>query len=145
MGLLDIVFAKLFQEYQRKRDNAEIGITLYISIVYFLLTFCLFLPLTVAINKIFFNNEFRFGTTTAAIIAFSYLGLITFLTHKIYIKNQHILRLTKKYKSTNINITLVYLFVILIPPTLLLLAGAFTVLLNGGHILGREFNGLISR
>ena len=141
----DFFFAKLFDEYQRKRDQPRLSITLYISIVYFLLLFCLYLPLSVMINKMFFNNELEYNRTLTMIISFSTLGVMTFLTYKKYIKDEHIYYLTKKYKSDKINKFLLYSLTVLIPVTLLILGATLTVLLNGGRILNNEFEGLINK
>ncbi len=145
MRPLDFLFAKLFDEYRRKRDLPKLSITLYISIVYFFLLFCLYLPISVMINKVFFNNELEYDRTPTMMMVFSTLGLITFLTYKKYIKNEHIFYLSKKYKSDRISKFLLYTLVALIPVTLLLLGGTLTVLLTGGRILNNEFEGLINR
>ena len=74
---------------------------------------------------------------------FGLMAFILFLVYKIFIKNKRILKLVERYKSVKMNKALLYLIVVLTPVTLLLLGGFLTVYLNGGKILGNEFNGLL--
>jgi len=145
MKPLDFLFAKLFVEYQKKKDPAEFSITLYISIVYFFILFSLYLPLSVTINKVFFDNGLKYNKTYLLIAVFSTLALLAIFTYKKYIKDKFIYSLTKKYQAKKINKALLYTLIALIPVFLLLLGGTMTVLLSGGRILSHEFEGLIHK
>jgi hypothetical protein len=144
MGPLNFLFAKLFVEYQRKKDSPKYNITLYISFVYFLILFSLFLPLSVIINKKFFDGGLDYNKTFIMTVVFLTFGLLTFLTHRIYIKSKLIYRLTKKYQTRKIGRPLLYSLIVILPLTIFLLGPTITTLLTGGTILGIKFNGLLN-
>jgi hypothetical protein len=133
MRPLDFLFAKFFIEYQKKNDSAEFYITLYISIVYLFILFSLYLPLSITINKVFFEDELKYNKTYLLIVVFSTFALITIFTYKKYIKDKFIYTLTKKYQAKSINKMLLYTLIALIPVFLLLLGGIITILLSGGE------------
>jgi hypothetical protein len=145
MKPLNFLFAKLFVEYQKKKDPAEFSITLYISIVYLLILFSLWLPLSVTVNKVFFDNGLKYNKTYLLIAVFSTFALIAVFTYKKYIKDKFIYNLTKQYQVKRINRALLYTLIALIPLFLLLLGGTLTVLISGGRILSHEFEGLIHK
>lgn len=140
---MNLIFAKLYEEYLRKNDPAKFNITMYISIVYFFLMFALLLPIKTFIDKQIFDNQIDYEKSTIMIGVFGLLTIITCLVYYKYIKKKYIETLTKKYKSRKINKALLYLIVVGTPLTLLILAGTITVYLNGGEILGHKIEGLL--
>jgi len=145
MRPLDFLFARLFIEYRKKKDPAEFSITLYISTVYLFVLFSLYLPLSVTINKVFFDDGLSYNRTYLLIAVFSAFVLIAIFTYKKYIRDKFIYTLTKRYQGQRINKMLLYTLVVLIPVFLLLLGGTMTVLLSGGTIMNHEFEGLIHK
>ncbi|MBG6187091.1 hypothetical protein [Flavobacterium sp. CAN_S2] len=141
--MMDLIFAKLFEEYIRKNDPAKFKIVAYISIFYFFLAFVIFLPIITFLEHKVFINEIQNRKTIIKIGVFSLLSIIFYLVHYTYIKNKRIYKLVAKYKSRKINKTFFYLIVILSPVMLLILAGTITVYLNGGEILGTEIKSLL--
>jgi len=139
---MNLIFAKLYEEYKRKNDPAKLSITLYISIVYFLLTFVFILPIKTIIDKRVFNDNIQYEKSTIMTVVFGLLAVITYFVYRLYIKKHYIETLTRKYKDKNINRTLLYFIVALTPVILLIIAGTTTVFLNGGKILGHEVQGL---
>ena len=140
---MNLIFAKLYEEYNRKNDPAKFNITLYISIVYFFLSFVLLLPVKKLIDKQIFNNQIHYEKSTIMIIVFGHLILITCLVYYKFIKKKYIETLTKRYKTRKINKAFLYLIVAGTPLTLLIIAATLTVYLNGGEILGHKIEGVI--
>ncbi|WP_439478826.1 hypothetical protein [Chryseobacterium aquaticum] len=140
---MNLIFAKLYEEYVRKNDPAKFNITLYISIVYFFLIFALLLPVKTFIDNKIFDDQTDYEKSTILTVVFGLLTLITSLVYYIYIKKNYIERLTKRYKTKKINKTILYIIVALTPVTLLLLGATTTVYLNGGEILGHKIQGLL--
>lgn len=139
---MNLIFAKLYEEYKRKNDSAKLSITLYISMVYFFLAFVFILPIKTFIDKKIVNNNVEYEKSTIIIVVFGLLSVITYFVNRFYIKKHYIENLTKKYKDKSINRVLLYFIVALTPVTLLIIAGTTTVLLTGGKILGHEIEGL---
>ena len=139
---MNLIFAKLFEEYLRKEDAPNRRITMYLSIVYFFLTFVILLPIKIYIDKKLFRNGLNYDTSTIMIFVFGLLAIITFLAYYYYIKKKYIYILVDKYKERRLNKTILYLIVTLIPITFLLLSGLLTVLINGGNIFGQRIFGL---
>ena len=48
---MNLIFAKLFEQYIKKNDPSEFKITAYISIFYFMLLFVLILPIKIFVDK----------------------------------------------------------------------------------------------
>ncbi|WP_215226768.1 hypothetical protein [Echinicola shivajiensis] len=140
---MNLIFAKLFEEYRRKNDSPKHSITLYISVVYFFMSFAILLPIKTFIDKKIFSEPIEYEKSTIMIVVFGFMALILFFVYQIFIKNKRIFKLEEKYKSVKMNRALLYLIVVLTPVILLLLAGLNTVYLNGGKILGNEINGLL--
>ena len=140
---MNLIFAKLYEEYIRKNDPAKFNITLYISLVYFFLIFALLLPVKTFIDNKIFDDQTDYEKSTILTVVFGLLTLITSLVYYIYIKKNYIERLTKRYKTKKINKTILYIIVALTPVTLLLLGATTTVYLNGGEILGHKIQGLL--
>ncbi|RKD86557.1 hypothetical protein [Mangrovibacterium diazotrophicum] len=140
---MNIIFAKLFEEYRRKNDLPKFSITLYISAVYFFLSFAILLPIKTFIDKKVFKGQIEYEKSTIMIVVFGLMALILFFVYQIFIKNERIFKLEERYKRVKMNKALLYLIVVLTPLTLLLLAGLITVFLNGGKILENEINGLL--
>lgn len=140
---MNLIFAKLYEEYLRKNDPAKFKITLYISVVYFFLIFALVLPLKVYVEKKVYVDPIQYEKSTFMTAVFGILALITCFVYYIYIKNKFIETLTKRYKKINLNKTLLYLIVIVTPVGLLLIGGFTTVYLNGGKILGNRIHGIL--
>ncbi len=140
---MNLIFAKLYEEYIRKNDSAKFNITLYISIVYFFLIFTLILPIKTYIDKKIYADQIHYEKLTIKIIVFSILTMIICLVYYVYIKKKYIETLTKRYKQNKINKTLLYLIVIIVPVALLIIAGFTTVYLNGGEILGNRIHGIV--
>ena len=139
---MNLIFAKLFEEYLRREDSPNRRITMYISIVYFFLTFAILLPLKTYIDKKIFHNNLSYNKTTVIIFVFGLFSIITFIVYKWYIKSKFIYNLADKYKDRKLNKIVLYIIVTLIPVALLLLSGLLTVLINGGSILGHRVAGL---
>ena len=139
---MNLIFAKLFEEYLKKENSPNRRITMYISIVYFFLTFVILLPLKTYIDKKVFLNNLSYYKTTVIIFVFGLFSIITFIVHKWYIKSKFIYNLVDKYKERKLNKIVLYIIVTLIPVALLLLPGLLTVLINGGSILGHRVAGL---
>jgi len=137
---MNLIFAKLFEEYLRKENSPNRRITMYISIVYFFLTFAILLPLKTYIDKKVFHNNLSYNKTTVIIFVFGLFSIITFIVHKCYIKSKFIYNLVDKYKERKLNKIVLYIIVTLIPVALL--SGLLTVLINGGIILGHRVAGL---
>jgi SNF family Na+-dependent transporter len=140
---MNFVFAKLFEEYRRKNDSPKYSITLYISVVYFLLSFAILLPIKTFVDKKIFNDQIEYQKSSIMIVVFGLFALILLFVYRIYIKNERIFRLVERYKGMKINKALLYFVIVLTPVILLLLAGTITVYMNGGKILGNEINGLL--
>lgn len=140
---MNLIFAKLYEEYLRKDEPAKFKITLYISVVYFFLIFALVLPLKVYVEKKVYVDPIQYEKSTIMTTVFGILALITCFVYYIYIKNKFIETLTKRYKKINLNKTLLYLIVIVTPVGLLLIGGFITVYLNGGKILGNRIHGIL--
>lgn len=140
---MNLIFAKLYEEYLRKDEPTKFSITLYISVVYFFLIFALVLPLKLYIEKKVYVDPIQYEKSTIMTTVFGILALITCFVYYIYIKNKFIETLTKRYKKINLNKTLLYLIVIVTPVGLLLIGGFITVYLNGGKILGNRIHGIL--
>lgn len=140
---MNLIFAKLFEEYIKKNDPAEFKITAYISIFYFMLIFVLILPIKTFIDKNIFQNQVNLDKNTNRFFVFSLLILTTFIVYYVYIKNKYIYKLIEKYKKRKLNKTILYIIIVMIPLILLLLAGTITIYLNGGEILGKKIKGLL--
>lgn len=140
---MNLIFAKLYEEYIRKNDPAKFSITMYISIVYFFFSFVLLSPVKTLIDKLIFDDQIHYKKSSIMTIVFGLLALITYLVYYIYIKKNYIETLTKKYEKKKLNKTILYLIVALTPVALLLIAGTITVYLNGGEIFGNKINGLL--
>lgn len=140
---MNLIFAKLYEEYIRKNDPAKFNITLYISIVYFFLIFAIVLPFKTFIDKKIYDDQFHYEKSTIMTVVFVLLTVIICLVHYIYIKKRHIETLTRRHKENKINKTLLYLIVIVTPLALLILAGITTVYLNGGEVLGNRIHGIL--
>jgi uncharacterized membrane protein len=141
---MNLIFAKLYEEYIRKNDPAKFSITIYISIVYFFLLFVLILPVKTLIDKQIFDDQIHYEKSTIMIVVFGLLILITCLVYYKYVKKKYIETLTKRYKTRKINKALLYLIVVGTPLVLLIIAATITVYLNGGEILGHKIEGLIN-
>lgn len=140
---MNLIFAKLYEEYLRKNDPAKFNITLYISIVYFLLIFALVLSMKTYIDKKLYSDQINYEKSTIMTVIFGLFALIICLVYYIYIRNKFIETLVKRYKKTKLNKMLLYLIVIVTPVGLLLI-GSFTVVyLNGGEILGNRIHGIL--
>jgi uncharacterized membrane protein YbhN (UPF0104 family) len=137
------IFAKLFEEYVRRKDFPKYSITMYISVVYFLLSFAILLPIKTFIDKKIFDNQLEYESSTIMIPLIVIMALIIIAVYYIYIKNKRIYKLADRYKARKINKGILYIILVLTPVMLLLLAGTVTVYLNGGNILGNEINGLL--
>ena len=135
---MNLIFAKLYEEYIRKNYPAKFSITMYISIVYFFFSSILFLPIKTFVDKQILDNQFYYEKTSIMIVVFGQLTIITCLVYYRYIRKKHIEILVKKYQLRKINKTLLYLFVVATPVTLLLIAATITVFINGGEILGNR-------
>lgn len=140
---MNLIFAKLFEEYIRKEDSPIIRITIYISIVYFFLSFAILLPIKTYIDKKILQNQLVYDNPTILIFVFGLLAIITLAVYHTYIKNRYIYVLVDKYRKRRLNKIILYIIVTLVPVTLLLLSGLLTVFLNGGSILGRRVIGLV--
>jgi uncharacterized membrane protein len=140
---MNLIFAKLYEEYIRKNDPAKFNITLYISIVYFFLIFAIALPFKTFIDKKIYDDQFHYEKSTIMTVVFVLLTVIISLVHYIYSKKRHIETLTRRHKENKINKTLLYLIVIVTPLALLILAGITTVYLNGGEVLGNRIHGIL--
>ncbi len=140
---MNLIFAKLFEQYIKKNDPAELKITAYISIFYFMLMFVLLLPIKVFVDKNIFQNQMNCEKNTIKFFVFALLALTTLLVYYVYIKNKYIYKLMSKYKTRKLNKTILNLVIIFAPLILLLLAGTITVYLNGGEILGQKIKGLL--
>jgi uncharacterized membrane protein len=140
---MNLIFAKLFEEYIKKNDPAEFKITSYISIFYFMLMFVLLLPIKTFVDKIIFHNQVHYDKNTIKFYVFGLLVLTTSIVYYVYIKKKYIYKLMEKYKKRKLNKTILYILIIMIPVILLLLAGTITVYLNGGEILGEKIKGLL--
>ena len=140
---MNLIFAKLYEEYLRKNDPAKFNITLYISIVYFLLIFALVLSIKTYIDKKLYSDQINYEKSTIMTVIFGLFALIICLVYYIYIRNKFIETLVKRYKKTKLNKMLLYIIVIVTPVGLLLI-GSFTVVyLNGGEILGNRIHGIL--
>lgn len=142
---MNLIFAKLYEEYIRKNDPAKFNITMYISIVYFFLLFTLLLPIKTFVDKQIFDDKIHYDKSLIMIVVFGLLTIITCLVYYKYIRKNYIETLTKRYKVRKINRALLYLIVAGIPVTLLIIAGTITVYLNGGEILGHRIEGLLNK
>ncbi|MDO8317110.1 MAG: hypothetical protein Q7T12_06265 [Flavobacterium sp.] len=140
---MNLIFAKLFEEYIKKNDPAELKITSYISIFYFMLIFVLLLPIKTFIDKIIFQNQVSYDKNTIKFYVFSLLVLIISIVYYVYIKKKYIYKLMEKYKKRKLNKNILYILIIIIPGILLLLAGTITIYFSGGEILGQKTNGLL--
>ncbi|MBX9888563.1 MAG: hypothetical protein K2Y30_11590 [Flavobacteriaceae bacterium] len=140
---MNLIFAKLFEDYIKKNDPAEFKITVYISIFYFFLMFNIFLPVKTFIDKNIASNQIHYEKNFLNFFVFGILVVIIFIVYKVYIKNKHIYELTKKYKNKRLNKFTLYSIVALAPAIMLLLASTITVYMNGGEILGHEIKGLL--
>ena len=142
---MNLIFAKLYEEYIRKNDPAKFSITMYISIVYFFLSFTLLLPIKTFVDKQIFDDKIHYEKSSIMVVVFGLLTIITCLVYYKYIKKNYIETLTKRYKARKINRALLYLIVAGTPVTLLIIAGTITVYLNGGEILGNRIEGLLNK
>ena len=140
---MNLIFAKLYEEYIQKNDSAKFKIVIYISIFYFLAAFVILLPTITFLEHNVFINGIQNRKMLIKIGVFSLFTVIFYSVYYIYIKNKRIYKLVTKYKSRKINKTLLYLIVIFSPVILLTIAGFITVYLNGGKIMGDEIKGLI--
>jgi hypothetical protein len=140
---MNLIFAKLYEEYIQKNDPAKFKIVTYISIFYFLVAFVILLPTITFLEHNVFINGIQNRKMFIKIGVFLLFTIIFYLVYYIYIKNKRIYKLVTKYKSRKINKTLLYLIVIFSPVILLTIAGFITVYLNGGEIMGNEIKGLI--
>jgi|SRR5690554_736886 len=142
---MNLIFAKLYEEYIRKNDPAKFNITMYISIVYFFLLFTLLLPIKTFVDKQIFDDKIHYEKSSMMIVVFGLLTIITCLVYYKFIRKKYIEILTKRYKARKINRALLYLIVAGTPLTLLIIAGTITVYLNGGEILGHRIEGLLNK
>jgi len=140
---MNLIFAKLYEEYIQKNDSAKFKIVIYISIFYFLAAFVILLPTITFLEHNVFINGIQNRKMLIKIGVFLLFTVIFYSVYYIYIKNKRIYKLVTKYKSRKINKTLLYLIVIFSPVILLTIAGFITVYLNGGKIMGDEIKGLI--
>ena len=140
---MNFLFSKLFEEYQRKSDNAVFNVTLYISLFYFFLLFNFYLPLSEIFNKIYLHGGLKYGKFSLTIFVFAIIGIINYGVYIVYIKNGLLIRLVNKYKCRKMNRFVLYLIVALLPVFLLVSAATLTVLLKGGNILSYHFKGLL--
>lgn len=140
---MNLIFAKLYEEYIRKNDSAKFNITLYISIVYLFLIFVLILPVKTFIDKKIYTDQIHYEKSTIMTVFLGLLAFITYWVYYFYIKKNYIETLTMRYKKIKLNKTVLYLIVVLTPVTLLLFAGIIMVFLNGGEIFGNKINGLL--
>ncbi len=140
---MNLIFAKLYEEYIRKGDPAKFSITMYISIVYFFLSIVLLLPLKTLIDKQIFDDQIHYQKSTIMIVVFGLLTIIICLVYHKYIKKKYIETLTKIYKTRKLNKVLLYIIVVGTPLTLLILAATITVYLNGGEIFGNKIEGFL--
>ena len=140
---MNLIFAKLFEEYIKKNDPAEFKITAYISIFYFFLMFNIFLPIKTFIDKNTFSNEIQYEKNITTFFVFGILVVIFFIVYHVYIKNKYIYKLAKKYKNKRLNKFILYFIVALIPAMLLLLASTLSVYINGGEILEHKIKGFL--
>jgi len=141
--MMNLIFAKLYEEYIQKNDSAKFKIVIYISIFYFLAAFVILLPTITFLEHNVFINGIQNRKMLIKIGVFLLFTVIFYSVYYIYIKNKRIYKLVTKYKSRKINKTLLYLIVIFSPVILLTIAGFITVYLNGGKIMGDEIKGLI--
>jgi len=142
---MNLIFAKLYEEYIRKNDPAKFNITMYISIVYFFLLFTLLLPIKTFVDKQIFDDKIHYEKSSIMIIVFGQLTIITCLVYYKYIRKKYIQTLVKKYETKKINKALLYLIVAGTPISLLLIAGTITVFINGGEILGHRIEGVFNK
>lgn len=140
---MNFIFAKLYEEYKRKKEFARFSITIYISLVVFFLIVVLLLPVKVFIDKKILDGKVHYEKSIITVVIIVLLAVITFSVYSLYIKKNYIETLTKKYKDKKMNRTILYLIVALTPVILLIIAGTTTVYLNGGKILGHKIQGLL--
>lgn len=140
---MNLIFAKLFEEYRRKNDLPKYSITIYISVVYFFLSFVILLPIKIFIDKKLLDGQIEYEKSTIMILVFGLMAFILSSVYLVYIKYERIFRLLERYEGVKLNKALLYLIVVLTPLTLLLLAGTITVYLNGGELLGNELTGIL--
>ncbi|MGE0569003.1 MAG: hypothetical protein AB7O73_13775 [Bacteroidia bacterium] len=140
---MNFIFAKLYEEYKRKNDPAKFNITLYITIVYFFLTFAFVIPIKSILGKDLFYNEIEYGKSIIITVVFLVFGAIVCLVYYFYIRKNYIEILTKKFKDKKINKTILYIIVPLLPLSIFLIAGATAVYINGGEILGHKIHGIL--
>ena len=85
---MNLIFAKLYEEYKRKKDPAKLSITFYISIVYFFLTIVFILPIKTIIDKKIFDDNIQYKKSTIMTVVFGLLIVITYFVHNLYIKKK---------------------------------------------------------
>ena len=140
---MNFFFAKLFEEYEKKNDSPTVSIMYYMTVFYFFFFFSLFLPISEAINKVYFNNHLIYNKSVLIIGVFTVLATIMFVVYTIYIKNGSIFRLKEKHVNRKFNRTVLNLLVVMFPILFMLLGATITVIVKGGNILNHHFNGLI--
>lgn len=139
---MNFLFAKLFDEYQRKGDSPIFSITMYISTIYFFVLFCIYLSVSEVLNKIYFANSINYNKIAMSVTVILVMVSITAAVYAIYIKNRLIFRLSEKYKTKILNKIILYGFVIFLPILLLFVATTSTVLLKGGIMFGLNIKGV---
>ena len=140
---MNLIFAKLYEQYLKRNDAAKGRITAYISIIYFLIIFTIILPVKTYIEKKIFHNEVHLEKSIIFIVTFGLMAIIISIVYFIYIKNNYIQKLTERYRKRKISKFAIYFISVVIIPLLVLLAGIITVLLNGGAVFGNEVEGLL--
>lgn len=141
---MHFIFAKLYQEYKKNDPTtAKTRITTYVTIFYLLLSLFIILPASSYIEKYITEKQSDYSKLTYIVFYLAFLITIMRVVYRYYIKNNYIQKLAEKHKNRKFNKALLYFFVITIIPTLLVLAGILTVLVNGGTIGGNEIKGLL--
>ncbi|WP_026706617.1 hypothetical protein [Flavobacterium soli] len=141
---MHFIFAKLYHEYEKNDPTtATTRITTYITIFYLLLSLFILLPASSYIEKNITGKQSDYSKLKYIVFYLAFLFTIMRIVYRYYIKNNYIQKLAEKHKNRKFNKALLYFFVVTIIPSLLVLAGIFTVLINGGTIGGNEIKGLL--
>jgi hypothetical protein len=139
---MNFIFAKLFEQYQKKNESPVFSITLYISIVYFFLLSTFLLPISEVLKLKYFGEEVK-NKGTLMFIIFSALAFITYLVYYKYIKKKTIYKLINKYREKKINKFMLYTIVMFMPVFFLFIGATITILLKGGKIVNWQIEGII--
>jgi uncharacterized membrane protein len=141
---MHFIFAKLYEEYKKNDPTtATTRITTYITIFYLLLSLFIILPTSSYIEKNITEKQSDYSKLTYIVFYLIFLITIMRIVYRYYIKNNYIQKLAEKHKKRKFNKVLLYFLVVTIIPTILVLAGILTVLINGGTIGGNEIKGLL--